>query len=64
VAPLASEWIHVAALAIKAEIPLAVLRAKIPQFPSFSEGYLRSPFVTGRPDGGRRSSALASTSGR
>ena len=40
VAPLASEWIHVAALAIKAEIPLAVLRDTIPQFPSFSEAYL------------------------
>jgi len=40
VAPLASEWIHVAALAIKAEIPLAVLRDTIPQFPTFNEGYL------------------------
>lgn len=40
VAPLASEWIHVAALAIKAEIPLAILRDMIPQFPTFSEGYL------------------------
>jgi dihydrolipoamide dehydrogenase len=39
VSPLASEWIHVAALAIKAEIPLAVLRDMIPQFPSFTEGY-------------------------
>lgn len=40
VAPLASEWIHVAVLAIKAEIPLVVLRDTIPQFPSFSEAYL------------------------
>lgn len=40
VAPLASEWIHVAVLAIKAEIPLALLLDTIPQFPSFSEGYL------------------------
>lgn len=40
VAPLAGEWIHVAALAIKAEIPLAVLRDTIPQFPTFSEAYL------------------------
>jgi pyruvate/2-oxoglutarate dehydrogenase complex dihydrolipoamide dehydrogenase (E3) component len=39
VSPLASEWIHVAALAIKAEVPLAVLRDMIPQFPSFTEGY-------------------------
>lgn len=40
VAPLAGEWIHVAALAIKAEIPLATLRDTILQFPSFSEAYL------------------------
>lgn len=40
VAPLASEWIHVAALAIKAEIPLAILRDTIPQFPTFTEGYV------------------------
>jgi dihydrolipoamide dehydrogenase len=40
VAPLAGEWIHVAGLAIKAAIPLAVLRDTIPQFPSFSEAYL------------------------
>jgi pyruvate/2-oxoglutarate dehydrogenase complex dihydrolipoamide dehydrogenase (E3) component len=37
VAPLASEWIHQAVLAIRAEIPLAVLGDTIPQFPSFSE---------------------------
>jgi pyruvate/2-oxoglutarate dehydrogenase complex dihydrolipoamide dehydrogenase (E3) component len=37
VAPLASEWIHQAVLAIRAEIPLWVLRDTIPQFPSFSE---------------------------
>jgi pyruvate/2-oxoglutarate dehydrogenase complex dihydrolipoamide dehydrogenase (E3) component len=40
VAPLAGEWIHYAALAIKAEIPLGVLRDSAPQFPTFSEGYL------------------------
>ena len=40
VAPLASEWIHVAALAIKAQVPLSVLRDTAPQFPSFSEAYL------------------------
>jgi pyruvate/2-oxoglutarate dehydrogenase complex dihydrolipoamide dehydrogenase (E3) component len=40
VAPLAGEWIHVAALATKAEIPLATLRDTIVQFPSFSEAYL------------------------
>ena len=36
-APLASEWIHTAVLAIRAEIPVAVLKDTIAQFPSFSE---------------------------
>ena len=39
-APLAGEWIHYAALAIKAQIPLAVLRDTVAQSPTFSEGYL------------------------
>jgi pyruvate/2-oxoglutarate dehydrogenase complex dihydrolipoamide dehydrogenase (E3) component len=39
VAPLASEWIHQAVLAIKAEIPLDVLRQTVAQFPSYSEAY-------------------------
>ncbi len=45
VAPLASEWIHTAVLAIRAEIPVSVLEDTIAQFPTFSEvfGYaLRS----------------------
>lgn len=45
VAPLASEWIHIAVLAIRAEIPVSVLEDTIAQFPTFSEvfGYaLRS----------------------
>jgi pyruvate/2-oxoglutarate dehydrogenase complex dihydrolipoamide dehydrogenase (E3) component len=42
VAPLASEWIHQAALAIRAEIPLGVLRDTVPQFPTFTEGYLKA----------------------
>lgn len=37
VAPLASEWIHSLVLAIKAELPLALLRDTIVQFPTFSE---------------------------
>jgi pyruvate/2-oxoglutarate dehydrogenase complex dihydrolipoamide dehydrogenase (E3) component len=41
VAPLAGEWIHQAALAIKTEIPLAVLRDTVAQFPTFSEAYLK-----------------------
>jgi len=38
-APLAGEWIHQAVLAIRAEIPLSVLRDTIQQFPTFSEGF-------------------------
>jgi len=40
VAPLASEWIHQAALAIRAQIPLGMLRDQVPQFPTYSEAYL------------------------
>jgi dihydrolipoamide dehydrogenase len=39
VAPLASEWIHHAVLAIRAEIPIAVLTDTIAQFPTFSEAF-------------------------
>lgn len=42
VAPLAGEWIHQAALAIKTEVPLAVLRDTVAQFPTFSEAYLKA----------------------
>ena len=41
VAPLASEWIHQAALAIKTRTPLEVLRDTVAQFPTFSEAYLK-----------------------
>jgi pyruvate/2-oxoglutarate dehydrogenase complex dihydrolipoamide dehydrogenase (E3) component len=41
VAPLAGEWIHYAALAIKAELPLAVLRDTVAQFPTYCEAYLK-----------------------
>lgn len=37
VGPLASEWIHPAVIAIKAEVPLAVLRDTVIQFPTFAE---------------------------
>jgi dihydrolipoamide dehydrogenase len=37
VGPEAGEWIHTAALAVKAEVPLAVLRDFVPQFPTFNE---------------------------
>lgn len=39
-APLASEWIHHASLAIRAQIPLTVLREQVAQFPTYSEAYL------------------------
>jgi len=39
VAPLASEWIHTAVLAIRAEVPIGVLEDTIAQFPTFSEAY-------------------------
>jgi dihydrolipoamide dehydrogenase len=37
IGPLAGEWIHQAALAVKAQIPLSVLADSIIQFPTFSE---------------------------
>ena len=40
VGPLASEWIHMAVLAVKAQIPLEVLRDTIAQFPTFSEALI------------------------
>jgi dihydrolipoamide dehydrogenase len=40
VAPLASEWIHQAALAIRAEIPVDVLLDQVAQYPTYSEAYL------------------------
>lgn len=42
VAPDASEWIHLAVLAIRAGVPLAVLHDTVEQFPTFSEPYLRA----------------------
>jgi dihydrolipoamide dehydrogenase len=42
VAPLAGEWIHQAALAIRAAVPLAVLLDGVAQFPTFSQGYLNA----------------------
>ncbi|MGH3793510.1 MAG: dihydrolipoyl dehydrogenase family protein [Pseudonocardiaceae bacterium] len=40
VAPLAGEWIHQAALAIRARIPIDTLLDGIAQFPTYSEAYL------------------------
>ena len=51
VAPLASEWIHTAVLAIRAEIPVAVLKDTIAQFPTFSEAF--GAALRALPDGDR-----------
>ncbi len=40
VGPLASEWIHMAVLAVRAEVPIEVLRDTIGQFPTFSEAFI------------------------
>ena len=42
VAPLAGDWIHYAALAIKTRTPLSVLRDSVAQFPTFTEAYLKA----------------------
>jgi pyruvate/2-oxoglutarate dehydrogenase complex dihydrolipoamide dehydrogenase (E3) component len=40
VAPLAGEWIHHAALAVRAEVSLDVLLDQVAQFPTYTEGFL------------------------
>ncbi len=40
IAPQAGEWIHSAALAIRAGIPVDVLLDQVAQFPTYTEGYL------------------------
>jgi dihydrolipoamide dehydrogenase len=42
VSPLAGEWIHYAALAIKMQAPLEVLRDTVAQFPTYCEAYLKA----------------------
>lgn len=42
VAPLAGEWIHYAALAVKTATPLEVLRDTVAQFPTYTEGFLKA----------------------
>jgi dihydrolipoamide dehydrogenase len=42
VAPEASEWIHQASQAIRAEIPIEKLLDMVVQFPTYSEGYLEA----------------------
>jgi pyruvate/2-oxoglutarate dehydrogenase complex dihydrolipoamide dehydrogenase (E3) component len=42
VSPLAGEWIHYAALAIKTHTPLDVLRDTVAQFPTYTEAYLNA----------------------
>lgn len=40
VAPMAGEWIHQAALAIRARVPVPILLDTVAQFPTFSQGFL------------------------
>ena len=40
VAPLAGEWIHQAALAVRAELRIDVLLDGVAQFPTYSEAFL------------------------
>jgi len=40
VAPLAGEWIHQAALAIRAAIPIETLLDQVAQFPTYAEAYM------------------------
>ena len=40
VAPLASEWIHYAALAIRARIPISTLLDQVAQYPTYTGAYL------------------------
>jgi dihydrolipoamide dehydrogenase len=42
VAPLAGEWIHQAALAIRARVPVETLLDQVAQFPTYTEGYLNA----------------------
>ncbi|MDP9458575.1 MAG: FAD-dependent oxidoreductase, partial [Actinomycetota bacterium] len=42
VAPQASEWIHQASQAIRAEIPINTLLDGVAQFPTYSEAYLKA----------------------
>ncbi|HLH65719.1 MAG TPA: NAD(P)/FAD-dependent oxidoreductase [Solirubrobacteraceae bacterium] len=42
VSPLAGEWIHYAALAIKAKVPIDTLRDTVAQFPTYTEAYLKA----------------------
>jgi dihydrolipoamide dehydrogenase len=42
VAPLAGEWIHYAALAIKAAVPLDILSDTVAQFPTYTEIYVKA----------------------
>lgn len=39
VAPMAGEWIHQAALAIRTRIPIEVLLDQVAQFPTYSEAF-------------------------
>ena len=50
--PEAGEWLQQATLAIRARVPLDVLRDTIQPFPTFSEIYVGPPQSAPRPDHG------------
>lgn len=39
IGPMAGEWIHQAALVIRLQVPLEVLRDQVAQFPTYHEAY-------------------------
>ena len=51
--PEAGEWLQQATLAIRAQVPLDVLRDIIQPFPTFSEIYVAGAEGAARPDRGR-----------
>ncbi len=50
--PQAGEWLQQATLAIRAEVPLALLRDTIQPFPTFAESFLYALSTLGAGDGG------------
>jgi pyruvate/2-oxoglutarate dehydrogenase complex dihydrolipoamide dehydrogenase (E3) component len=49
VGPEAGEWLQQATLAVRAEVPLAVLRDTIQPFPTFSEAFVNALVDLGAP---------------
>jgi pyruvate/2-oxoglutarate dehydrogenase complex dihydrolipoamide dehydrogenase (E3) component len=54
VGPLASEWIHLAVLGVRARVPVTVLGEVIAQFPTFAEGIVSAVRALDLGEGGPR----------